>query len=414
MREEFEKAPESAGETIAGGGPLSVPGVRGAAVETGVKPSGELDLAVIDAGREMSAAGVFTRNRLPAAPVLLCRDRLRDRPAARCVAINSGNANAMTGERGEADARAMAERLERGCGAPALVLSTGVIGVPLPLERVLDGIDRACAGLEPSAGERVALAMMTTDTRPKRSALRFEIPAGSGRPARSFTVGGVAKGSGMIHPDMATMLALVVTDAPLGPGGTREVLRAAVDRSFNSITVDGDTSTNDTVLLLAGDSGEEPLAGRERERAAAAIGEVMRRLARQILLDGEGVERIAEIRVHGAVDDEQARRVAAKIACSSLVKTALAGGDPNWGRILAAAANAGVELELGELVLTLGGYEVFGGGGPREVDQGALDETFARKEVEIDLSIGGGPGRAEISSGDLTKRYVEINSEYTT
>ncbi|MFO8071651.1 MAG: bifunctional glutamate N-acetyltransferase/amino-acid acetyltransferase ArgJ [Polyangia bacterium] len=414
MKEESKRAPESAGETIADGGPLSVPGVRGAAVETGVKPSGEPDLAVVDAGREMSAAGVFTRNRLPAAPVLLCRNRLRDRPAARCIVINSGNANAMTGERGEADARAMAERLERSCAAPALVLSTGVIGVPLPLESVLDGIDRACKGLETGAGEQVARAMMTTDTRPKRAALRFDISAGSERPARSFTVGGVAKGSGMIHPDMATMLALVVTDAPLGPDATREVLRAAVDRSFNSITVDGDTSTNDTVLLLAGDSGEEPLAGRDRQRAAAAIEEVMRRLARQILLDGEGVERIAEIRVHGAADDEQARRVAAKIACSSLVKTALAGGDPNWGRILAAAANAGVELEPGELVLTLGGHEVFGGGGPRQVDQRALDETFARSEIEIDLSIGAGPGRAEMSTGDLTKRYVEINSEYTT
>ncbi len=416
MNEPNAGSPELLWTEIEAGDVLSVPGVTGAAEAIGLKPSGELDLALIDAGCEMTAAGVFTQNRLPAAPVLLDRELLSARPRCRCIVVNSGCANAMTGEQGMADARAMQNRAEDACGGSALVLSTGVIGVPLQMEPIMAGIDGLAERRMSDQGLDVARAMLTTDTRPKRVALRTrELDTGSGD-TRSFVVGGVAKGSGMIHPNMATMLAVVVTDAPLGPGACHRVLAETCERTFNAISVDGDTSTNDTALLLAGPAGAEPLAeGSPARRAVdAAIYEVMARLSKAIVLDGEGVGRVARIAVRGATDDGVAKRVAEQIACSSLVKTALAGGDPNWGRILAAAANAGVALEPGQLELVLGGQRVFAGGAPLPVDQESLDEAFGQDEVDVELTIGAGPGQARMWTTDLTKGYVEINAEYTT
>jgi glutamate N-acetyltransferase/amino-acid N-acetyltransferase len=396
--------------------PLSLPGMRTAAVRSGVKPSGELDLALIDVGQPVTAAAVFTTNELCAPPVTECRARLERDPHVRTVVINSGNANAMTGKAGANDARTMLDRVESRVGGPALVLSTGVIGVPLPMDKVLAGIDRASEELVADAGHEVARAMLTTDTRAKSSSCTVTLPADGDDPERIVTVTGVAKGSGMIHPHMATMLAVIATDAPFEPADAREMLAAAVDASFHTITVDGDTSTNDAVVLLAG-GADMPVVRRGSRRAelmAAAVQTVAIDLALAIVRDGEGATRVARITVEGARSDAEAREVARSVACSSLVKTALAGGDPNWGRILSAAANAGVGLDGDRLRLRLGGVEVFAGGMPLDYDQDAADRAFSADEVAIDLSLGLGDGSSVMYTTDLTKGYVEINSEYTT
>jgi glutamate N-acetyltransferase/amino-acid N-acetyltransferase len=242
------------------------------------------------------------------------------------------------------------------------------------------------------------------------------LPADGDDPERIVTVTGVAKGSGMIHPHMATMLAVIATDAPFEPADAREMLAAAVDASFHTITVDGDTSTNDAVVLLAG-GADMPVVRRGSRRAelmAAAVQTVAIDLALAIVRDGEGATRVARITVEGARSDAEAREVARSVACSSLVKTALAGGDPNWGRILSAAANAGVGLDGDRLRLRLGGVEVFAGGMPLDYDQDAADRAFSADEVAIDLSLGLGDGSSVMYTTDLTKGYVEINSEYTT
>jgi glutamate N-acetyltransferase/amino-acid N-acetyltransferase len=310
----------------------------------------------------------------------------------------------------------MLDRLESHLEGPAVVLSTGVIGVPLPLEQVLDGIDRAVERLAPDRGDEVARAMLTTDTCTKTSARQVLLPPADGDPERSVTVSGVAKGSGMIHPDMATMLAVIVTDVPLASAAADRILREAVDGSFHTITVDGDTSTNDAVLLLAG-GAEMPTPadnGQREQLVAQAVREVATDLALAIVRDGEGATRIARISVTGARSHNEARKVARAIACSSLVKTALAGGDPNWGRILSAAANAGVGLDPNRLRLVLGEVEVFADGLPTDSDQAAADRAFSQDEVDIQLELGLGDQAATMYTTDLTKGYVEINSEYTT
>jgi glutamate N-acetyltransferase/amino-acid N-acetyltransferase len=395
---------------------LSVPGLRGAALSSGIKETGRPDLALVVSDEPVAAAGVFTRNALPAAPVKLCRRRLAREPRGRAVVINSGNANAMTGDRGDRDAAAMAERLEERCGGPALVLSTGIIGVPMPMDRILGGIDRAAAELSPDAGEAVAEAMLTTDTRIKTCAVEVKLPADDGAAPARVVVGGVAKGSGMIHPDMATMLAVIATDAPLGQDAICSTLRAAVQRSFNEITVDGDTSTNDTVLLLAGGAQTRPILADTPRHAVlqAGIDVVAEQLARMIVADGEGATRVMELRVTGARGDDEARLVARTVTDSLLVKTALAGGDPNWGRILAAAANAGIPLRQEELSLSIGGHAVFAGGGPIGAHEQEIAKAFSDAEVVVELDLGRGDGRARMLTSDITKGYVEINAEYHT
>lgn len=398
---------------------LDVPGWRGGAVAAGLKPSGGLDLALLVADAARPVAGVFTRNRLPAAPVLFCRDRLRERPEARALLINAGIANAMTGAEGLATTRLMAERVEAYVGGPALVLSTGVIGVQLPREVTLAGIDAVAdaLGTERASGELVAQAIMTTDTKPKSVALRVELPPMGDAPATTATVGGVAKGSGMIHPNMATMLAAFATDAPVAKATLEAVLRRAVDRSFHEITVDGDTSTNDTVFLFGGEPEAGPVITDDDPRLSpleAAITQAMQTLATAIIHDGEGVSRVMELRVSGARSRDEARLVAEAVGRSALVKTALAGGDPNFGRILAAAANAGVALEPESLSLSLGGIAVFGEGLPLPVDAEQLDEAFGQPDVLAELDLGLGTAAVRRFVADLTKEYVHINAEYTT
>lgn len=395
--------------TISEGDLLSVPGWRGAAVSTGVKPSGKLDLALLQAPAPAPVAGMFTTNQAAAAPVKLCQRMLAKAAEARCVVINSGNANALTGNDGDAHATAMADAVNQRCGGPTLVLSTGVIGVPLPVHKVVKGIGAAATRLR--TGEpTVAEAILTTDTCKKTAAIRVLCDSG-----RSFVVGGMAKGSGMIHPNLATMLALIATDAPIEQDTLRRVLRRAVDRSFHEITVDGDTSTNDSVLLFSQRlDGTAHLSEHELAAVTQGITEVARRLAGMIIQDGEGATRIMQIDVGGACTEAQARQVARAIACSSLVKTALAGGDPNWGRIISAAGTAGVPIEPQRLTLQLGDQVVFRQGCPQPVNDHRLDDVFQAPRVSIHLELGAGEATSRMLTTDLSKRYVEINSEYTT
>ena len=284
--------------------------------------------------------------------------------------------------------------------------------MPLPIDKVLTGIrDLALEDDSESAEAHVRRAMLTTDTREKGAAVRLDLGD------RTVTVGGVAKGSGMIHPNMATMLAVLATDAPVDTQTLRRLLRRAVDRSFHEITVDGDTSTNDAVILLAEPpaGGVTPLDEAALRRLEVAVTEVARRLAEQIIEDGEGKTRVMEIRVQGADSTEDARRVAQSVATSSLVKTALAGGDPNWGRILAAAGNAGVAVDVASLTLHIAGLPVFRDGAPLDtVDATELGRRFRASRVHARIDLGRGEGSARMLTTDLTHRYVEINAEYTT
>ena len=372
-------------------------------VAAGIRPSGKPDVAVIRSLPRAVGAAMWTTNRVQAAPVTVSKSHLRvAQPQA--VLINAGVANAATGARGEADARATAAGLAEELDlepAEIIVLSTGVIGAPLPLEKVLEGARAAAAGLSPEGGDAAAAAILTTDSGPKVSVAR----------ANGFTVGGMAKGAGMIHPQLATMLVVVTTDYPLFAGEPEAFLRPAVERSFNRISVDGDCSTNDAVVLLAnGASG----ADRDDEAFAAALAEVCSDLARQVVADGEGATVVLEIEVTGAATTAEAEAIARRIATSPLVKTAAFGHDPNWGRVLMAAGSAPygdgfAQLETKRLTVAFDGVSVFADGSPT----GAAPE-LSGAVCRIDLRLGLGDGAAGYLASDLTYDYVRINAEYTT
>jgi glutamate N-acetyltransferase / amino-acid N-acetyltransferase len=372
-------------------------------VYAGIRPSGEPDLAVVRSVLPCVGAAMWTTNRVQAAPVTVSKRHLAAaQPQA--VLINAGNANAATGARGEADAVASAEALAAALGlAPAevLVLSTGVIGVPLQVEKVLAGARAAAAALSKDGGQAAAEAIMTTDAAPK-----LAVATGDG-----FTVGGMAKGAGMIHPCLATMLVVLTTDYPLAAGEVDGLLRPVVERTFNRISVDGDQSTNDAVILLAnGASG----AMRDDAAFTAALEQVCASLARQIVADGEGATVVLEIGVTGAASAVEAEAIARRIATSPLVKTAAFGHDPNWGRVLMAAGSAPcgdgfARLDTDRLTVAFDGVEVFRLGAPT----GALP-TLEGALCRIDLDLGLGDGAAAYLASDLTYDYVRINAEYTT
>jgi glutamate N-acetyltransferase/amino-acid N-acetyltransferase len=374
-------------------------------VAAGIRRSAP-DVALVRSLRRAVGGAVWTTNRVQAAPVEVSRRHL-DVAEPQAVVVNAGVANAATGAAGVADAERTANETARRLGVRAeevIVLSTGVIGVPLPMERMLAGVEEAAASLARDGGDAAAAAILTTDRGPKVAQV-----VGPG-----FTVGGMAKGAGMIHPRLATMLAIVTTDYPLAPGEPLELLRAAVDASFNRISVDGECSTNDAVVLLA--NGAAGLA-RDAVRDAAfeaALHEVCADLARQIVEDGEGATVLLEIRVAGAASDDEAVAVARRIATSPLVKTAAFGRDPNWGRVLAAAGSAPwnggfARLEAGRLSVAFDGTNVFERGAPtgRAPDLGGPVVT-----VELDLGLGA--GEASYLASDLTYDYVRLNAEYTT
>ncbi|MDQ6773251.1 MAG: bifunctional glutamate N-acetyltransferase/amino-acid acetyltransferase ArgJ [Candidatus Dormibacteraeota bacterium] len=371
------------------------------------------DLAVIASDRPCDAGGVFTTNKVKSASVVI--DQLHLRPnRIQALVVASGNANACTGAQGFKDALQMAkltaDRLDLDPNQ-VLIGTTGVIGRYLPMQAVKTGIAEACAGLQDDGGEAAARAIMTTDTVPKTYALELELDG------RAVRVGGMCKGSGMIHPQMATMLAYVTTDAAVVPGWTGRVARAIADRSFNQVTVDGDSSTNDTFLVLAnGGAGNRPVEAGSPESAALeeAILQVARELARMIARDGEGATKLLTVRVSGAADDPQARAAARAVAASSLVKAAVHGGDPNWGRIVCALGYSGAELALDRLTVSVAGLEVFAAGAGQEVDLGAVRRSFEEPEIEIAAELGLGAGEAEAWGCDLSAEYVRINADYTT
>ena len=369
-------------------------------IACGIRRSG-LDLALVHSRVPATGAGLFTVNRMQAAPVTISREHL-SLAEPQAVVVNAGVANAATGQRGELDARATAAEAARHLNLATeevLVLSTGVIGEPLPLARVLPGLARAAAELGEDGGEAAARAILTTDT-----CMKTAVAQGPG-----FTVGGMAKGSGMIHPNLATMLAVVTTDYALAPGAALEHLRPAVDESFNAISVDGECSTNDAVVLLANGSAGAP---RDDEAFARALSEVCADLAGQIVADGEGATVLAEISVSGAASDGEAKAIAGRIATSPLVKTALFGHDANWGRVLAAAGSAPwnggyAQLDPARVTLRYNGLTVLAAGRP----QGGEPEV-AGASCAIELELGLGEGSASYLTSDLSYEYVRINADY--
>ena len=393
-------------------------GFAAAAVAAGIKQSGRPDLVLVVSDRDCAAAGVFTRNRVAAAPVLLDRATLAaNRAALRGVLINAGNANAATGEPGLADAREMQRLAAAAIGAQPeqfLVMSTGVIGVPMPMARVRDGVAALSALLSSDGGPAAAEAIMTTDTRPKRTAVEVDLPGGR------VTIGGMAKGAGMIHPDMATLLGVLTTDAAVVPDLLDELLREAVTVSFNAISIDGDTSTNDTVLLFANGASGVAVAGDDsRARFAAALTDLCLQLAQMIVRDGEGATRFVTLHVTGAESDADARRAANTIATSPLVKTAFAGGDPNWGRIMMAAGRSGAALDPARLALWVEApgaapLQLVRDGTPTSYAETDAAAVFAQPEFTVHLDLGLGHGAAKLWTTDLSHEYVTINADYRT
>ena len=385
-------------------------GFRSAGVYCGIKKPGLLDLALIVSETESSVAGMFTTNRACAAPVVWSKQAVAG-GKARAIVANSGNANCLTGEQGMRDAQRMAELVAKRLERPptqVVVASTGVIGVPLPMPAVESGIAQAFERLTDGDDRATADAILTTDNATKRAALEIETPAGAVR------IGAIAKGAGMIAPTMATMLAFITTDAAVDPADLQACLARVVNATFNCITVDGDTSTNDMVIALANGASGVQLSGDALQPFEQGLYQVCEYLAKRIVKDGEGASRIFEVRVSGAADADAARRIARTIAESQLVKTAVHGGDPNWGRIIAAAGRAGAPIDVSRARLYLQGTLVFENGQPTEYDERALVEAMQTDEVAIALTLSDGDGKAHFWSSDLTAEYVQINAHYRT
>ncbi|WP_299283014.1 bifunctional glutamate N-acetyltransferase/amino-acid acetyltransferase ArgJ [Thermoflexus sp.] len=392
-------------------------GFRAAGVACGIKASGALDLALVASTHPCTAAAVFTTNQIKAAPVRYDLVLLaRRRTGFRAVIINSGNANACTGPRGLSDIYAIVDLAGFLLGFPPdtiLVMSTGVIGVPLPVDAIRAGLFQAIPALSEEGGEAAARAIMTTDTRPKMAVRRLTL---NGIPV---TIGGMAKGAGMIHPHMATMLALITTDVAVEPELLDDLLRAAVDASFHRISVDGDQSTNDTVMILANGASGVALDARNAPLFREALTDLCVELAQAIVRDGEGATKFVEIRVRGARTPQEARHIARHIARSPLVKTAFYGEDPNWGRILAAAGSAGVSLDTEAISLWIQRGEeppllLFDRGSPALYFEDVAREIFAAPSFRVILELGLGDGEDWVWTCDLSHEYVTINGRYRT
>ncbi len=383
-------------------------GFRVAGLACGIKPRGAADLALIHAKDGATSAAVFTRNLIQAAPIQLSRKNLQASGGhTHALVINSGCANAATGDEGMARAKETTHAVANALGCRAeevLVNSTGVIGVHLASEKIIDALPRLIAQSEEGDLVHAARAIMTTDTRTKTVQMQVSTDAGT------FLVAGIAKGSGMIHPDMATMIAVLLTDAELDPAELDASLRTAVEGSFHRITVDGDTSTNDSVFALA--SGK---AGRcEPGALTHAFNAVARELAMSIVRDGEGARKFLHVVVEGAASQAAALAVARTVATSLLVRTAVTGGDPNWGRILAACGRSGVTFDPSAITLHAGSVLLFEEGRPADVPRRVQEEVFQASEVLIQINLHQGAATDEFFTCDLTEGYVHINADYTT
>jgi glutamate N-acetyltransferase/amino-acid N-acetyltransferase len=412
------KVEEEAMQQLANGSLSSPQGFHVTAVSAHIKYPNRPDLALIVSEQDCAAAGLFTTNQVAAAPVIVDRQTLRTNDShIRAVLINSGNANAATGQIGLDNARTTQQLVATAVGCAAdevLVLSTGVIGVQLPMEKMTDGIRAAAPHLSPNNGVAAAYAIMTTDTRPKHTAVTLTLSGGP------VTIGGMAKGAGMIHPNMATMLAALTTDAQIAPELLQTMLATAVNLSFNRISIDGDTSTNDTILLLAnGVSGTAVANPTDQAIFQNALNHICTQLAQMIVRDGEGATKFVEIQVSGTATDTDAHTIANTIATSPLVKTAFAGSDANWGRILAAAGRAGVPFDQNQTDLWVSAPErpalqLVQGGTPTaylEIEAAAI---FAETDILVQLTVGIGAGRATVWTCDLSHEYVSINADYRT
>ncbi|MGD1699676.1 bifunctional ornithine acetyltransferase/N-acetylglutamate synthase [Dapis sp. BLCC M229] len=405
------------------GGVTAPKGYRATGIIAGLKPSGAADLALILSDVDAIAAGVFTTTQVRAACVDYCRQRLEDKPSARAILCNAGQANAATGHLGWQDALESAEALGKALNiSPESILlaSTGVIGQRIKMDALKAAIPQLVSTVSPEGGEAAAKAIVTTDLVTKSIALETMM---GDRPVR---IGGIAKGSGMIHPNMATMLSFVTCDAAVSPPLWQEMLTRAVNRSFNQITVDGDTSTNDTVIALAnGQSRTSAITniGAEAEKLEAMLTEVCVYLAKAIARDGEGATCLIEVQVIGTSDEASANKIAKTIAGSSLVKSAIFGRDPNWGRIAAAAGRAGVKFEQDRLQVKLGDFLLMENGQPLDFDRAAASEYLKQRAngeylkddtVLITVKVGDGVGSGKAWGCDLSYDYVKINAEYTT
>ncbi len=395
-------------------GSVSAPaGFRASGVACGIKKTGALDLALIVSDAPASAAAVFTSNKAQAAPVLVSKARLKASGGrARVIAINSGCANACTGPEGHHTAEAMADAAARIAGVPAadvLIASTGVIGVALDRDRVIDGISAAASALTRDGGSAAARAIMTTDPFPKEAGVEVTTPFGR------FRVGGIAKGAGMIEPLMATMLAAVTTDAAVSPVLLQRALTAVTDVTFNAITVDGECSTNDCVFALANGASGVNIGDSEFDFFVEALRRVCEPLAIGIVRGGEGATKLVTIDVTGGRSNEEAKKAARAIANSPLVKTAVHGADPNWGRLVAVAGRAGVDFSLERARVRIGDVELFAGGRPFDERAPRASDHLQGQDVRLGVDLGtGGSGTARMWTCDLSADYVKINAEYRT
>lgn len=402
--------PTASSITLTPGNVTFPEGFLATGLHCGIRPERK-DLALLWCTSQAAAAGLFTQNQVCAAPVKLCREHVRD-GIARAVLINSGNANACTGSQGMADAQEMVELAASSLGVAAsdvLLCSTGVIGQALPMSALREGIPRLKDGLSVAGGEQACRAILTTDAFEKTCGAMVDGPEGS------YKIGGMAKGAGMIHPNMATTLAFLTTDANLDPHLLQTALKQATDASFNSISVDGDTSTNDTILALSsGASGVKITSGLAFERFKEALTLVAQDLAKKVVRDGEGARCLVEIQVTGAADNVAARQVAETVSGSLLFKTMLAGGEPNWGRVLAAAGRSGVPLCEDDCELSFDGVTVFSRGKGLPENQAEASRVLQKDEILMRLHLGRGEGQATFWTCDIGHGYVELNGAYMT
>ncbi len=387
-------------------------GFEATGIHCGIKKPGILDLALIVSAVSGPIAGVFTKNRVAAAPVILDRLHLRRRQG-RAIIVNSGNANACTGADGLAAAQVMASAIAQSLAIPAhqvFVGSTGVIGRVLPIDRIKAGVPALLAQLSSQGGPQAAQAILTTDLRPKTVVVRGKIGG------KVVTIGGMAKGSGMIHPNMATMLAYLTTDATIAPAALQHALKSAVDQSFNCITVDGDTSTNDTVLCLANGLAKNPLIRQgtaHYRRFTQLLTDASEQLALAICRDGEGVTKVVKVLVTGAATATAAKRVAATIATSNLVKTALFGEDANWGRVMGAIGRSNVPINPHNLAVRFDDVVMVKRGmGVGLAAEQKIAQIFKQKEFTIAVDLGAGRTQAHMWTTDLSYDYVRINASY--